>query len=126
MNIFRWIAGTMAVLNGLLGLVAGFYLLFPISALFQFRNWQEVFGSLGCILMAIPGYVIWWTYFQAARNRPTRPALWMASVIYNGIGIALGVWASFKGMPYPFFVWPSAMAVPSLWAWLLLRTGKMP
>lgn len=120
MNKLRWIAVTMAILNGLLGLAAGIYLLFPISLLIQsvlhFNQWRDSVLGLGCILIAIPGYVIWWTYCQAARNKPTRSALWTASAAYNGIGIALGVWGSLKGAPYPFFLWPLAMALLSLWA----------
>ncbi len=124
MKKLRWIAGTMAVLNGLLGLFAGFWLLFPITAIgkslmdFQLKN--DLFWAFGCILIAIPGYVIWWTYIQASRNKPTKPILWLASAAYNGIAVVLGLFFVYHEKDLsPFLLWPGVMTLLSLWCWHL-------
>ncbi|MDX6766176.1 MAG: hypothetical protein SFU85_05255 [Candidatus Methylacidiphilales bacterium] len=126
MNTFRWIARAMAVLNGLLGILAGIYLIFPVAYLFQFRNWKEAACSLGCILIAIPGYVLWWTYLQASRNKPTQRYLWLVSAAYNGLGVALGLFVAYQThhLP-PLLLWPVIMTGLSLWAWRLASRGSL-
>jgi hypothetical protein len=128
MKKLRWIAGTLAVLNGLLGLFAALWLFVPIAAIgkslmhFQLKN--DLIWAFGCILIAIPGYVIWWTYVQASRNKPTKPILWLASAAYNAIGVALGLFFAFREKDVsPFLLWPGVMTLLSLWCWRLSHEG---
>lgn len=107
-----------------LGLAGAYGLL--LLADMSFTEWQR--GRIGSattmfactIPAALAGYLLWWFYLRCARRKlgaVGQCRLWLASTVFNALGIAFGVNHAWNGCLFPGYLWFVLATALSWRAW---------